>query len=265
MPGDNTMHATPSFNATTTTASAAPRATSAPGRLVTDAPTRMFHGLFALSFLGAYLTAEGEHWRMLHVTLGYTMAGLLVFRLLYGLLGPRQSGLGLLWRRLSAAPAWLASFKGAKALSAINWRQGQSLLMALAVIALLVMVLPLTLTGYATFNEWGDFLGGDWLGEVHEFFGEAMLLVVLAHVALVAGLSLLRRKNQALPMLTGRVAGPGPDLVKRNRVWLAVVLLVAVLAYGAWEWQQSPNGLISSAAFSSASRGDHDRDRDRDD
>ena len=68
-----------------------------------DAPTRVFHWLFALSFLGAYLTADGERFRLLHVTLGYTMAGLLVFRVLYGLLGPRQAGLALLWRKLSGS------------------------------------------------------------------------------------------------------------------------------------------------------------------
>jgi hypothetical protein len=55
------------------------------------APTRMFHWLFALSFLGAYVTADGERWRALHVTLGYTLAGLLAFRLLYGLFGPRPA------------------------------------------------------------------------------------------------------------------------------------------------------------------------------
>jgi cytochrome b len=257
------MQATPSFDAHASTpaaAGAAPRAASARSRLVTDAPMRMFHWLFALSFLGAYLTAEGERWRMLHVTLGYTMAGLLVFRVLYGFFGPRQSGVGLLWRKVSGLPAWIASLRNAKALSAINWRQGQNLLMALAVITLLLMVVPLTLTGYATFNEWGDFLGGDWLGELHEFFGEAILMVVLAHVGLVVGLSLLRRKNQAQPMLTGRVTGPGPDLVKKNRGWLAALLLIAVLAYGVWEWQQSPNGLIPSGAFSSALRGENDHD-----
>ena len=233
---------------TSTTPRAAP-ALPAPRRLVTDAPTRMFHALFALSFLGAYLTADGERWRMLHVTLGYTMAGLLVFRLAYGLLGPRQSGLGLLWRKLTDAPAWLRSTAASvrrAAFADINWRQGQNLLMALAVVSLMALVVPITLTGYATFNEWGDFLGGDWLSEVHEFFGEAILFVVLAHIPLIAGLSLLRRQNGALPMLTGRVAGRGPDLVKKNRVWLAVLLFAAVLAYGAWEWQQSPNGLMPS-------------------
>ncbi len=251
------MHATPSIH---TTAQAAPAAAT-PGRRVTDAPTRMFHWLFALSFLGAYVTADGESWRLIHVTLGYTMAGLLVFRVLYGLLGPRQAGLSLMWHKLAGAPAWLRSLTQSRSLTDINWRQGQNLLMALAVVALLVMVVPLTLSGYATYNDWGDFLGGDWLEEVHEFFGEAFLFVVLAHLALIAGLSLLRRKNQALPMLTGRIDGKGPDLVQKNRVWLAALLLLAVLAFGAWEWQQSPNGLISTKDWNNPAGGRaHDDD-----
>ena len=249
------MQASPTISTATNTTSGAARPVAARGRLVTDAPTRMFHWLFALSFLGAYLTADGERWRMLHVTLGYTMAGLLAFRVLYGFFGPRQAGLGLLWRKLGSAPAWVRSLRGAGPRSAINWRQGQNLLMALAVVALMVLVLPLTLSGYATFNEWGVFPGEDWLGELHEFFGEAMLFVVLAHLVLILALSVLRRKNQAAPMLTGRIDGPGPSLVPHNRGWLAIVLLVAVLAYGSWEWQQSPRGLIPANAWSQLSSG----------
>lgn len=222
------MHSNPAFSA----AAAAPARPAGPGRRIVDAPTRVFHGLFALSFLGAYLTADGERWRLLHVTLGYTLAGLLVFRVLYGLFGPRQARLGLLWRKLAGAPAWLRSLPAAGASGPpVNWRQGQNLLMALAVAALLALVLPLTISGVATYQEWGGGLGGDWLEEIHEFFGNTFLAVVLAHLALIAALSVLRRKNQALPMITGRTDGPGPNLVPHNRVWLATLLLVAVLGY----------------------------------
>ena len=228
-----------------------------PSRLVTDAPTRMFHWLFALSFVGAYLTADGERWRLLHVTLGYTMAGLLGFRVLYGLLGPRTAGLGLLWRKLTGASAWLRSLPQANSLQDIPWRPGQNVLTALSILALLVMVVPLTLSGYATYHDWGDFLGGDWVEDVHEFFGDAVLVVALAHVAWIAILSVLRRKNQALPMLSGRIPGPGPNLVQKNRTWLAAMLLLAVLTFGAWEWQQSPSGLLPGNTQSSRH---HDRD-----
>ncbi len=226
------------MNTTTPMAAPAPGTTATPrGRRIIDAPTRMFHALFALSFAGAYLTAEGEHWRALHVTLGYTFAGLLVFRVLYGLAGPRQAGLGLLWRKLLGLPAWLRAFGAAVtqgSLKALPWHQGLNLLMALAIVLLLVLALPLTLSGYATDQEWGDVFGGELFAELHETIGNGMLAVVLLHLALIAGLSLLRRRNLALPMLSGRVAGTGPDLVKHNHGLLALALLLAVLAFQVW-------------------------------
>ena len=216
----------------------------------------MFHGLFALSFIGAYLTADGERWRALHVSLGYTLAGLLAFRVLSGLFGPRHARLGPMFRKLGSAPAWLRSMADAArqgSVQGINWRQGQNLLIAGAVVALLALVVPLTLSGYGTYKEWGDFLGGEWLEDLHEFFGEAILAVVLGHVGLIAALSAFRRKNQALPMITGQVAGAGPDLVKRNHAWLAALLLLAVMAFIGWQWQQSPHGLIPTPGWMQSS------------
>lgn len=241
------------------TNSAAPSRTSSPTRRVVDAPTRMFHWLFALCFVGAYLTADGERWRLIHVTLGYTLAGLLGFRVLYGLLGPRQARLSLLWRKLGGLPGWLRSFtpgNGLTGLDKVNWRQGQNLAMATAVALLLILVLPLTLSGYATYNEWG----GDWLEEVHELVGEFFLWTVLAHLGLLLALSLLRRQNQARPMLSGRVAGSGPDLARHNHAWLAGVLLVGAMAFWAWEWQQAPAPSISATATHGADRHDDDDD-----
>lgn len=230
-----------------TTASNTPGTRPAPTqaiatRRVIDAPTRMFHWLFALCFVGAYLTADGERLRLVHVVLGYSMAGLLAFRVLYGLAGPRQARLSLLWGKVANAPVWLRSVKTAclgtgRAPAQVNWRQGQYLAMAMTVIALPLVVLPLTLSGYAAFHEWG----GEWLEEIHEAAGEFMLWLVLGHLAFLLALSLLRRKNQATPMLTGRMDGAGPDLAKRNHAWLAVLLLAGVLSYWTWEWQQAPD------------------------
>ena len=59
--------------------------------LVWDIPTRVFHWLLALSFAGAYLTAESERYRDIHVVLGYTLLGLIGFRLLWGFFGTRYA------------------------------------------------------------------------------------------------------------------------------------------------------------------------------
>jgi len=217
---------------------------AAPRRLVTDAPTRMFHWLFAVTFVGAYLTAESEHWRLLHVTLGYSFAGLLCFRVVYGLFGPRQIRLSLLWRKLGAGPAWIRSLLDTRSLAQVNWRQGQNLAMAAVIALMLSMVVPLVLSGHATYNEWGGSLGGDMFEEVHEFFGNTFLTVALTHLCLLVLLSVLRRQNQALPMVSGHVPGAGPSAVKHNRRWLAALLLLAVLSFGAWYWQTSQSGPI---------------------
>ncbi len=206
------------------------------GRRTVDAPTRMFHWLFALCFAGAYLTGDGERWRLVHVILGYTMAGLLVFRLLYGLFGPATVRLQVLWRKLAVVPGWLRGLAQGHLFSVAYWRQGQGVAMGATITAILLLAVPLLLSGHATYDEWG----GEWLEEVHEFLANVSLLLVLAHLGLLLGLSLLRRRNLAWPMLTGRVEGRGPDLVKKNRGWLAALLLLAVLAFGWWQWQQAP-------------------------
>jgi cytochrome b len=182
----------------------------------------------------------------------------------YGLVGPAPARLNLLWRKFASAPLWLRGLLRS-APTATTWRQGQNLAMAGAVLLLLGLTLPLAASGIAAFHEWGETLGlTEVWEEVHEALGEGLLMVVLAHLGLIAVLSLLRRKNVAAPMLTGRVEGVGPDLVRHNRTGLALLLLAAVLAWGAWEWQQSPQGLVTPAGLASIGSGHADDDDDDD-
>lgn len=229
--------------------------TTPPGRRVTDAPTRMFHWLLALCFAGAYLTSDSERFRELHVVLGYSMAGLFGFRLLYGLLGPRHVRLSALGVRLRLVCPWLRSLKttwsGPAQTSlaphpAVNWRLGQNLVMTVSITAILLLLPWLVLSGYAIFHEWG----GEWLEELHEAAGEGLLVLVILHICWVVLMSLVRQENQALPMLTGRQRGVGPDLVKSNARWLAVLVFVTLLSYWAWEWVHSPEVRSASVHIS---------------
>lgn len=216
-------------------------------RRVTDATTRMLHWLMALSFTGAYLTADVDRWQRVHVTLGYTLAGLLVFRVLWGWVGPRQVRLSRLLRKLKGLPVWLKSLPTVTSQATLQpaWRQGENLLMALAVALMLAVIIPLTLSGYAFWEGWG----GKWLKHVHEFFGNALLALVLVHIGLITLLSLFRRKNQALPMLTGRVAGLGPDLARRNHRILAALVLACVMGFWGWQWTEAPNNAAAQDAL----------------
>lgn len=219
-------------------------------RRTVDAATRAFHWGFAACFVGAFLTAESEALRLAHVVLGYGMAGLLAFRVADGFWGPRQVRWAALARRLGGVWPWLQRLRqpgragGLRALA----QQGLHVLMTALVALVLLAVVPVTLSGVASFHDWGGpGVGGAVgaaLGRLHGAAGEAMLALVLAHVGLLVVLSLWRRQNVARPMLTGYAAGRGPDLVRHNRTALAVLLWLALAAYGAWEWSQSPQGLV---------------------
>jgi hypothetical protein len=135
--------------------------------------------------------------------------------------------------------------------------------MGAAVLLLLLLAAPLVLSGYAGHIDW---LGlEDALAELHEFFANALMALVLAHLALIAVLSLMRRKNTALPMLTGRTADAGPDLVKANRGWLAILLVATVLGFVAWQASQDVGqgtGTGTAADMQAASGDDDDDDHE---
>ena len=229
-------------------------------RRTIDAPTRMFHWLLALSFLGAYVTAEAERWRALHVSLGYAMAGLLVFRLVYAFFGPPTLRLSALGARAMAPVRWLRGLRGLRA-GVTDWvaqlRQVSPLVLGLSMVLLLGLIVPLAASGIVVFHD-----GPEWMEEVHEFLGNAMLVTVIAHLAVLLVESIRRRRNLAGPMLTGRIEGRGPDLVKHDRTWLAIALLLAVLTWFAWDWQASPNRLLPTEGGRSRIEHDH---RDHDD
>jgi cytochrome b len=244
-----------SMNPRTPTGAAAAADRPAPGRRVVDAPLRMFHALFGVAFAVAYASGDSESWRALHVTAGYSMAGLLAFRLLYGLFGPRPARLSLRWRRVAGLGAWLRTLPALRrsTLGPGTWRQGEQLAVALTVLALLALALPVLASGWVVYQEWA----GDAVAELHEALASAMLALALAHGGWVLASSVLRRRNQALPMLNGRLSGTrGPDWVTRDRRGLAVLLLLAVLAFGAWQWQAYPKGLLPPDGWSA---GAHER------
>lgn len=81
---------------------------------VWDLPVRLFHWLMVFCFAGAYLTAESERWRLVHVTLGYTMVGLVVFRLVWGIVGTRYARFASFVREPKAVASYLRSLMRGK-------------------------------------------------------------------------------------------------------------------------------------------------------
>jgi cytochrome b len=203
-------------------------------RRVVDAPTRAGHALLALAFALAYLTGELDGARALHVTLGWTVAGLLAFRVVDGLVGPPHRRLRALLGLAAGLPAWLRAMRSRPSLEPAAWRPLYPAAMATTVVALLATAVPVVSAGWLAWIGFGGERVSDALGEVHEALASTMLAIVVAHLSVVALASMLRRRNLAAPMASGRVDGSGADVGRSDRKALAVLLVVATLALDAW-------------------------------
>jgi len=200
---------------------------------VWDMPVRVFHWILAVSFAGAYALSESERLRNVHVMLGYTVLGLLAFRLAWGFVGTRYA------RFRSFAYSPLAAVRHLR--DEITGRAaryvGHNPAGSWAIYGLLLLGAATGVTGHLTFNE----VGGEAFEEVHEVLANAWLLLVVVHVIAVVLSSVVHRENLVRSMVTGDKPGTLDEAAPRNARALGVTLVAAVLGF--WAWSLSGSGI----------------------
>lgn len=200
--------------------------------LVWDMPVRVFHWLTVFSFAGAYLTAESERWRLLHVTLGYTMGGLVLFRIVWGFVGTRYARFSDFVQGPARIRAYLRSLVHRHPEHYI----GHNPAGALAIIALLAFALAVTASGWALYND----IGGSALEQVHEFAANVMLIIVGVHVAAVLLSSWLHHENLVGAMFSGYKSGRPDEGIRHAWRSVAAGVIVAILAFWWLQWRSAP-------------------------
>lgn len=179
--------------------------------VVWDPLVRVFHWSLVASFTVAYLSGEGEV-LSLHVWSGYIIGGLILFRLLWGLVGPRHAR----FADFVFTPATILAYGRDLLRGQAQRYLGHNPLGGAMAIALLAMLALATLTGlilYGATEAAGPLAGlmrgtshgaGEALKEVHEFFSNFTVLLIALHIGGVLVSSLLHRENLMRAMITGR-------------------------------------------------------------
>ncbi len=112
--------------------------------LVWDLPLRLFHWLFALSLTASYVTAKlGFDWMQYHFYLGYFAIGLLVFRVIWGFIGPRHARFSSFLQKPAAVWSYAQHLFDRNSLPSI----GHNPLGGLMVILMLLLVIVQVTTG----------------------------------------------------------------------------------------------------------------------
>lgn len=196
---------------------------------VWDWPVRVFHWSLALCVFIAYVTGESERYSLLHQTLGYAAAGLLAFRLAWGVVGTRYAKFSQFVRGPQAVWAYVKSIRQGQAQQHV----GHNPVGGVAVLLLMGLVATTAFTGWLIAS--GDAPG--WQEELHELMANTLMLVVAVHVLGVVLSSRLHHENLVAAMWTGWKKGRAHEGIARTWWSLGVLLLLALLAFIASQFQ----------------------------
>lgn len=192
--------------------------------LVWDIPTRIFHWILVLCFVVAYLTSESERWQLWHVTAGYIFGALLLFRLFWGVVGSRYARFSQFVR----GPRHILAYLRSLLTRSPEHFTGHNPAGALAIVGILGLGLLTVLTGWASFNDYGD-----WIGELHEGIVNVLLLIIGIHIGGVLISSVLHRENLVRAMINGHKRGAAVEAIRYPQ-WVVGVLLLAGLITFLW-------------------------------
>ena len=170
-----------------------------------DAPTRLFHWALAVLIPLQWWTAERDMME-LHILLGLVVLGLLLFRLIWGLIGSPTAR----FANFVKGPRGIVSYLNGRAAHV----PGHNPLGALSVVAMLALLSVHVGLGLVASDEDGLYSGplahlvdselSEEAAELHESSFDALLVLIGLHVAAILFYALVRRRNLVGPMITGR-------------------------------------------------------------
>lgn len=176
---------------------------------VWDPLVRIFHWSLVAAFVTVWLSAEEVMW--LHAWAGYAIAGLVGFRLLWGVAGPHHARFSNFVRSPAAALGHLRDLVTGRATRHVGHNPaGGAMVVALLVALTLTAVAGMTLYGAKGHGPLAGIVPAfdkstrHLIKEVHEFLANGTLVLVGLHVAGVIASSIAHRENLVRAMFTGR-------------------------------------------------------------
>ena len=200
-----------------------------------DLPTRIFHWALVLGIAAAFVSGQlGGNLIDIHGKIGIVVVGLIVFRLVWGVLGSTYARFAQFFPTPAKISAYLRG----------EWHgEGHNPLGAFSVFGLLSLVALQVGTGLFS-NDDIAFVGplfdlvskdlSNRLTGIHQLLSNALLALVVLHVAAIGFYGRVKKQNLLMPMITGWKEGHGESARGGGLVALVVALIVAAGAvYGA--------------------------------
>lgn len=207
---------------------------------VWDWPVRIVHWLIVAALAALWWTGEHDQldW---HERIGCVVVGLVLFRLLWGFMG----GSTARFRTFVKGPREVAAYAGRLIRGESGPSFGHNPMGGWSVLALLALVAVETGLGLFAVDVDGlspgplsrfvDFDAGRAAAHWHHLAFNALLALVVLHLAAVAFYALVKRENLVGPMVTGRRKASGlADALVAAPLWRGLLAALIALALTIW-------------------------------
>lgn len=163
---------------------------------VWDRFVRVVHWSLVGLFVIAFVTGDEVEW--LHLAAGYTIAGLVALRIVWGFVGPTHARFADFVRGPAAVGDYLRQAAQLKAPRYLGHNPAGGAM----VVVLLTMLIAISATGFMMTTD--AFWGEEWLEDVHEGLVNVTLVLIALHVAGVLVTGMVHGENLVKAMFTGR-------------------------------------------------------------
>ncbi len=164
-------------------------------------PTRLFHWLLVISLAGAYLLSEEDAYLNLHTAFGYAAGLLLIFRLIWGLIGPKYSRFSDFNMGLSSLKRFVKNIKDVQHFYAGHNPAASVIMLLIMVTGILVAftgILTLSAEGQGFLTGFIPILNEETAKDLHEIAVNILIVLVAIHLAGITSDTLLHRKTGTL-------------------------------------------------------------------
>ena len=215
-------------------------------RLVWDLPVRLLHWLLVLSMIASYVTAKiGFETMQIHMYIGYWTIGLIVFRVLWGFVGPKHARFSSFLK----GPAGIWRYARALGAGTMIESAGHNPLGGLSVILVLALVGFQAGTGLFATDDivWtGPYNGAvssEWAQRLtawHHLNFNFILAAVVLHLMAIAFYFLVKKQNLVGAMIHGKKMVPVHDAITKSEIVKAIIVIVIAAGLVYWLLAAAP-------------------------
>jgi cytochrome b len=224
-------------------------------RLVWDLPLRLFHWLLVLSMAASWITAElGFDYTPWHMRLGYFSIGLVVFRVIWGFIGPKHAR----FSSFLTGPSGIWRYAKGLAAGTMIQTAGHNPLGGISVIVMLVLVGFQTATGLFATDDivWtGPYYGAvsgataDRLTSLHHLNFNIILVAVALHILAIAFYFLVKKQNLVASMFHGKKLVAEHEAISTSEIVKAVIVIAISVGLVFWLINAAPPEAADSSNF----------------